>query len=265
MQRKQGLRPARAQGKAQRKPCRIPAAVSLLNPRTPPGFNPGILNPHAHPIAAPSGTAASGASPLVIPKAIIFDLGKVLLDFDYGIAARTLAPRTRIGEQGIRGLLDQSPLLHQFESGKITANELYATFVTESGFTGTLADFRAAFGDIFTEIPAMIALHAELKAAGLPTHILSNTNDIAVEHIQHRFPFFAGFTSYIFSHEVGAMKPMAPIYEALERSAGFSGADLLYIDDRAENIDAAIARNWQCILHHDPAATVSEVWRRLGR
>jgi FMN phosphatase YigB (HAD superfamily) len=223
------------------------------------------LNPHIKPTSSSAGTSASAATPPTVPKAIIFDLGKVLLDFDYGIAARTLAPRTRIGEQAIRGLLDQSPLLHQFESGQISANELYATFVAESGFTGTLADFRAAFGDIFTEIPAMIALHAELKAAGLPTHILSNTNDIAVEHIQHRFPFFAGFTSYIFSHEIGAMKPKVPIYEALERSAGFSGTDLLYIDDRAENIDAAIARNWQCILHHDPAATVTEVWRRLGR
>ena len=223
------------------------------------------MNPHIKPTSAQAGASENGAAPTSVPKAIIFDLGKVLLDFDYGIAARTLAPKTRIGEQGIRGLLDQSPLLHQFESGKINATELYATFVAESGFTGTLADFRAAFGDIFTEIPAMIAMHAELKAAGLPTHILSNTNDIAVEHIQHRFPFFAGFTSYIFSHEVGAMKPMVPIYEALERSAGFSGTDLLYIDDRAENIDAAIARNWQCILHHDPATTVSEVWQRLRR
>lgn len=223
------------------------------------------MNLHIKPTSSPAGISTSGTTPPIVPKAIIFDLGKVLLDFDYGIAARTLAPRTRIGEQAIRSLLDQSPLLHQFESGQISANELYATFVAESGFTGTLADFRAAFGDIFTEIPAMIALHAELKAAGLPTHILSNTNDIAVEHIQHRFPFFAGFTSYIFSHEVGAMKPKVPIYEALERSAGFSGTDLLYIDDRAENIDAAIARNWQCILHHDPAATVAEVWRCLGR
>jgi HAD superfamily hydrolase (TIGR01509 family) len=223
------------------------------------------LNPQAHPTAAPTAASASVPSPIPLPKAIIFDLGKVLLDFDYGIAARTLAPRTRIGETAIRGLLDQSPLLHEFESGKISAAELYATFVKESGFTGSLADFRAAFGDIFTEIPSMIAMHAELRAAGLPTHILSNTNDIAVEHIQQRFPFFAGFTSYIFSHEVGAMKPKAPIYEALERSAGFTGTDLLYIDDRSENIDAAIARNWQCILHHDPAATVAEVWRRLGR
>ena len=37
-----------------------------------------------------------------------------------------------------------------------------------------------------------------------------------------------------------------------------------YLDDRAENIDAGAARGWQTILHHDPAITVPEVWRRLA-
>lgn len=200
----------------------------------------------------------------LIPRALVFDLGKVLLDFDYGIAARALSSRCTLPPEQLRGLLDQSSLLHEFETGLLSAQQVFQAFTKASGYTGDYQAFRAAFADIFTEIPPMIALHAQLRARGLPTHILSNTNDIAVEHIRRRFPFFAGFDSYIYSHEVRCMKPRPAIYEALERSAGFAGADLLYIDDRPENIEAARTRGWQCILHIDPAVTVREVWTRLA-
>lgn len=200
-----------------------------------------------------------------IPKAVVFDLGKVLLNFDYGLAAQTLAPLTRTDAVTIRRLIDQSPLLYEFETGLISCDQLIAAFTQESGYRGDVKTFRAAFGDIFSEIPPMVELHRQLHTRGIPTHVLSNTNEIAVEWVQKRFPFFAHFNSYIYSHEVRAMKPAAAIYEALERSAGFAGADLLYIDDRPENIDAAIERGWQSLLHHDPAVTIPEVWRRLGR
>lgn len=193
------------------------------------------------------------------PRAVVFDLGKVLLDFDYGIAAQAMAAHARLDAAAIRRLIDQSPLLHRYETGHLDTAQLFEEVVRVTGFAAGLDTFRAAFADIFSEIPPMVALHADLRAAGIPTHILSNTNDVAVHHIRARFPFFATFDSYIFSHEVRSMKPAPPIYDALEASAGFKGPDLLYIDDRAENIEAAQARGWRCILHHDPAATVREV------
>ena len=58
--------------------------------------------------------------------------------------------------------------------------------------------------------------------------------------------------SYGFSYEVGAMKPTAKIYEELERMTGKRGAEILYLDDRPENVDAGAARGWQVILQTDP-------------
>ncbi len=58
----------------------------------------------------------------------------------------------------------------------------------------------------------MIALHAELRGRGVPTYIFSNTNDLAIEHIRRNFPFFKNFVGYIYSYEIGAMKPDARIY-----------------------------------------------------
>ena len=101
----------------------------------------------------------------------------------------------------------------------------------------------------------MIALHAAVRRAGLPTYIFSNTNDLAMVHIRHNFPFFANFDGYILSYEVKAMKPDAKIYEALEQTTGKRGAEILYLDDRPENVEAGAARGWQVILHSDPAKT----------
>lgn len=204
------------------------------------------------------------SSATVRPQAVVFDLGKVLLDFDYRIAARALAPQSRFDAEQFKRVLDQSPLLHRYESGGIGTADFFAEVCQLTGYHGSLADFRAAFGDIFAEIPAMVELHRQLRERGVPTFIFSNTNEIAVGHVRQRFPFFNGFTGYIFSHEVGCMKPGARIYAAIEEITGRTGAELLYLDDREENIAAGAAREWQTILHHDPAVTVPDVWHRLG-
>ena len=51
------------------------------------------------------------------------------------------------------------------------------------------------------------------------------------------------------------MKPDAKIYEALEKLAGRRGADILYLDDRPENVAAGAARGWRTILHETPEKT----------
>jgi HAD superfamily hydrolase (TIGR01509 family) len=198
------------------------------------------------------------------PKAIVFDLGKVLLHFDFAIAARAIAPLTRVEPEGVRIAIDQSPLLHQLESGRIDFNRFIDEARSVTGYTGDNATFRRAFADIFEPIPAMIEFHASLHDAGIPTFILSNTNEVAVEFITARYPFFQTFKGHVFSHEVGCMKPAPAIYEAVERLAGFSGADLFFIDDRPENVEAAWARGWQGIVHADPAITIRECTSRLA-
>ena len=124
-----------------------------------------------------------------------------------------------------------------------------------TGFHGTIEEFGGYFADIFTPIPLMIELHAGLHQRGIQTYIFSNTNDLAIEHIRRNFPFFHNFDGYIFSYEVKAMKPDAAIYEALERMAGRRGAEILYMDDRPENVAAGAARGWRTIFHETPEKT----------
>ena len=185
----------------------------------------------------------------------IFDLGKVLVDFDYSIAAIKIAARSAKAPEDLHAFLGSSPLLADYECGRLNREQFYQAIRAAIGFRGDLAEFGSHFADIFSEMPGTIALHAELRRRGFKTFIFSNTNDLAIEHVRRNFPFFKNFDGYIFSYEVGAMKPAAKIYEAMEKMCGRSGADLIYLDDRAENIAAGVGRGWRAIVYESPEKT----------
>ena len=183
---------------------------------------------------------------------VVFDLGKVLVDFDYLIAARKIAARSSMTLGELNDFISGSGLTVKYELGLITRREFFDQTRQAIGFRGTFEEFGEFFADIFTEIPPMLELHARLRRRGVPTYIFSNTNDLAVEHIRRNFPFFQDFDGYIYSYEVGAMKPDAKIYAALEKLAGRSAAEIVYLDDRPENVNGGAARGWQAILHETP-------------
>jgi FMN phosphatase YigB (HAD superfamily) len=193
------------------------------------------------------------------PSVVVFDLGKVLVDFDYSIAARRILRRSRLGDAELQHLLCTSPLLRQYETGAINTAQFYEGVCAASGYDGGLAEFGTAFADIFTEIKPMTALHGALRAGGVPTWVFSNTNELAERHIRSRFPFFSRFDGYVLSYEHGAMKPDPRLYEVVERKTGRSGADILYLDDRAENVEAGAARGWRVVLHETPEKSRSHI------
>ena len=197
-------------------------------------------------------------------QVVVFDLGKVLVDFDYTVAAKKVAARSRRQVENLHEFLSGSPLLVQLESGLLTRQQFFAGVQEATGFTGSAEDFFDYFADIFLPIPAMVELHAELRKRQIPTFIFSNTNDIAIGHIRRKFPFFRNFDGYILSYEVGAMKPNTKIYEALESMTQRQGADIFYIDDRLENIQAGAARGWQVVLHESPDATHAALQKFLS-
>ncbi len=197
------------------------------------------------------------------PKAVIFDLGKVLLDFDYGIVIRGIAKRSATTLADLRALIDQSPLLYRYETGLMSSREFYEAVRAATGFEGSLEDFSAFFGDMFTEIEPMVRLNQNLRLAGVPTFIFSNTNELAILHIRSTFPFFKNFNGYILSYEHKSMKPAEAIYAAVEEASRLRGDALLYVDDRIENVEAGIRRGWQVIHHVTAPQTIEEVRKRL--
>ena len=200
---------------------------------------------------------------MIVPKAVVFDLGKVLVDFDYSIAARRIAARGKMTLGEIALYINQSPLFIDYESGHVTTEQFYDEIRRVTGFRGDLGEFGECFADIFVEIAPMVQLQAALRRQGLAAYVFSNTNELAAEHIRRNFPFYANFDGYILSYEHGAMKPDAKLYEVVERKSGRRSADLLYLDDRPENIAAGAARGWQVILQETPEKSRAAV-RKLG-
>jgi len=189
---------------------------------------------------------------MIIPKAVVFDLGKVLVDFDYLIAGRRIAARGKLTLLEIGVYIARSPLFVEYESGRVTTQQFYEEIRGVTGFRGDLTEFSNCFADIFTEIQPMVRLQAELQQRGMSAYAFSNTNELAAEHIRRSFPFYSKFDGCILSFEHRAMKPDARLYEVVERQSGRREAEILYLDDRPENIAAGAARGWQVILHESP-------------
>jgi len=200
---------------------------------------------------------------MTIPKTVVFDLGKVLVDFDYGIAARRIAARGKMTILEIAQYINRSPLFFQYESGAVTTQQFYTEICRVTGFRGDLAEFSQCFADIFFPIEPMIHLQTALRRRGLKTYAFSNTNELAVGHIRRNFPFYGTFDGYILSYQHGVMKPDAKLYEVVERESGHRGAEILYLDDRPENVAAGAARGWQVILQETPEKSRAAI-QRLG-
>mgnify|MGYP001348056565 CR=1 FL=1 len=185
-----------------------------------------------------------------------FDIGKVLLEFDYGIFVRNMAPRTGKTVEELDQFLNSSPLLAEYESGAMDSRTFYEAIQQATGFEGNQAEFAALFEDIFEPIDAIIEAHRQLVDSGLPTYTLSNTNEMAVQHMAKTYDFWPRFSGHVLSYEAKSLKPDSVIYEVFEQTTGCTGEAIVYLDDRPENIAAARERGWQAIQHVEPASTL---------
>ncbi len=198
-----------------------------------------------------------------VPKAVVFDLGKVLLEFDFSIFARNLAKNATLSAEAIVKEVVGSEILIDYEYGRTTSQEFFQQVKAATGYQGDFRSFEPVFGAIFTEMTEMTALHGQLRAQKIPTYIFSNTNEIAIQIVREQYEFFQGFDDYIFSYEHQAMKPESALYEVVEQRSALKGSDLVFIDDKPENIHAAKERGWHGIVQQDSKHTQAGL-RALG-
>jgi putative hydrolase of the HAD superfamily len=105
----------------------------------------------------------------------------------------------------------------------------------------------------------MIRWAEQLHRAQIPTGILSNLGDAMEAGIRARFPWLEGFAHHTFSHRLGIAKPDPAIYNHAAEGLGFLPAEILFIDDREENIAAARAAGMPAIQYSTHPAFVAEL------
>jgi FMN phosphatase YigB (HAD superfamily) len=190
-------------------------------------------------------------------SAVCFDLGKVLLHFDWKLMLDRVAARSPLPPEEIARLLKEDPQAPAYELGAISSPKFFAHLKKLLEYKGSARELRAAFSDIFTPLSDHIALAAQL-APYYPLAIISNTNEAHILHAEATYSFFSLFPVRIYSHQVKAMKPEPAIYQAALRNlGGIDPLETLFIDDLETNILGAVRLGWQTI-HLRPGVDLRE-------
>ena len=200
--------------------------------------------------------------PAVAPvKYIVFDLGKVLIDFSYVDFFALLRERGVQADRAEDFLLQAR--LHDYEHGYLTCDDFLA------GMNRLLARPLAqeqlidAWNGLFTPIPEMLELAAELKNH-YPVYLLSNIGRLHWEFLLTTYELDAYCHDRLASFEAGAMKPAATIYQAAQQRFALEPEHTLFIDDKEENIRGATACGWQGFVHQNPTATRKRLYEVTG-
>jgi len=181
-------------------------------------------------------------------KAFLFDIGNVILRFDFTIALRKLA--TQADSSDPTELLARlEPVKFMLEDGQIDRASFLRAAIDVLRYRGTEAELVAALEDIFTENTPMSALIAQLHEH-YPLYLLSNTNDIHVDFFLRRYPVFQHFSGGVYSHKARASKPNAAIYEIACRQLGLEPSSTFFIDDLLPNIETAQRLGFQTHHYH---------------
>jgi 2-haloacid dehalogenase len=102
-------------------------------------------------------------------------------------------------------------------------------------------------------IPHSVALLRALQGRGVPVFALSNFGIETFDIATPVYPFLKDFDRSYISGHMGVTKPDAQIYAMVEEDCGIAPQNLLFTDDRADNIEAAAARGWQVQLFDGPS------------
>jgi HAD superfamily hydrolase (TIGR01509 family) len=179
-------------------------------------------------------------------RAIVFDIGNVILRFDFGIAIKRLQHKSDpISEEIVARL---SALQTSYESGDIARPEFQRRVTEAIRFTGEEREFVQAWEEIFTENLPMCELIRALQP-GYPLYLLSNTSDLHVEYMRRTYPIFHAFTDAVYSYRAKCFKPDRAIFEVAIRQFGIDPAETVYIDDLEKNVEAARAAGFQAFQY----------------
>ncbi len=191
----------------------------------------------------------SNPSPLWHPaQAVLFDIGNVLLNFDFNRAAAAMAARSPLPAVRIRAELDAWQ--HRHESGHITSEEFSAGAREGIGFAGTEEEFRGMFCDIFTPNEPMWEFARSLFGR-VPVYLFSNISFWHETWIFREYPEFNQFDGGFYSWRIGAMKPEPAFYRAALDTLPFAPEHVAYLDDMPLNVQGGREAGFRsCQYHH---------------
>ncbi|MBI4902144.1 MAG: HAD family phosphatase [Acidobacteria bacterium] len=195
-------------------------------------------------------------------KTIIFDLGNVIVPFDFLRGYTAMAEHCRFAPQEIRERISATGLVPVFESGKIEPPEFFQRISETLELSIDEQEFRRIWSIIFlkpTLIPDSLVIKLREQYRVL---LLSNTNAFHFEMVWEHYPILRHFDDYVLSYKVGAMKPDPLIYETAVKLAGCAAEECFFTDDVPAYVEGARGHGIDAVQFTGYERLVEELGRR---
>lgn len=183
-------------------------------------------------------------------KAVIFDLGKVLVHYD---GKATLTALSELVGVSLETFVKYSQTIeYAFGVGQLDGQRYFARLDETFGLSVSYDSFVATVCRFQQRNEAALAFASELQGRiNVTVGIISNTNHIHAGWLRANLPELAQFDSVILSNEVGLLKPDSAIYELALSQLDVPAEQALFVDDLAENVAGGTAVGLAGYLHKD--------------
>jgi len=182
-------------------------------------------------------------------RALLFDLGGVLIDVDWDRAFGHWARHAGADPRELRRRFSFDPHYERHERGEISEVEYYQALRESLGIDLTDAQWASGWGAIFTEeIAPVVELVARVKAR-VPVYAFSNTNVAHQRVWSRRFaPALSHFREVFVSCSLGARKPEPESFHRIADRIGVAPEAILFFDDTPQNVAGARDAGREAVL-----------------
>jgi putative hydrolase of the HAD superfamily len=197
-------------------------------------------------------------------KAIIFDLGNVLLPIDLSLTYEAFSVYSSLSSSEIASAITEQQLWVPYESGKQTDSEFRNFLRLRLDLPISDADFDQAFSALLLEFHAGVYEWIASLKSKYRLVLLSNTSSIHAERFTkvalgpEGQNLFSLFDQVYYSFEMGLVKPDTAIYHQVLNEQGFSAEEVLFFDDNVANINSAKSMGIQSYLI-DPSRSYNQI------
>ncbi|MCA0244031.1 MAG: HAD-IA family hydrolase [Proteobacteria bacterium] len=187
------------------------------------------------------------------PKALLFDLGGVLVDIDFSCALDAWAPYSALSPEDLRQRFRHDTPYERHERGEIPAAAYFGHLAQTLQLTASLEQIERGWNAIFVGEILQTRKRVEAMRGVLPCYAFTNTNASHMAAWSRLFPAVVGAFDRIFaSHELGLRKPERAAFDRICDLTDTPAASILFFDDLAENVLAAEDAGLQGVLVKSP-------------
>ena len=172
-------------------------------------------------------------------KTIIFDIGNVLMDFNFQICLRAYAPDEETYQKIVKATV-QSPVWAEFDRGVWTDEEILEGFIkNDPSIESILRNMFERLEGIIKQRDYAIPWIRELKKSGYQVLVLSNFPKKVYELFQNEMTFLQEVDGGILSYQDQVIKPDKEIYNLLMSRYQLNPQECVFLDDLKDNIKTA--------------------------